>query len=192
MEDNFANWFFFSNHKDAIPVNKNTRRYAVFFSQIQTINDLLAHGMNDAYFERLFKWLESEGGYEAVTYWLLNYPIEKGAISRRAPITSSHSELLKISRSPAEVVLTNHVEDGVAGFRGGYISVLAALNRLKAAGVRNPTQRTVQIVLENMGYVEIGKAVKPYMQEDAVNRAILYGNLSTLKVEDYGYVQGYE
>ena len=48
MEDNPACWAFFSNFKDAIPVSRNGRRYAVFFSPLQTEADLLARGMDES------------------------------------------------------------------------------------------------------------------------------------------------
>src|SRR5690606_27624452 len=42
LEDNYANWAFFSNWKDAVPVSKNGRRYAIFYSPLQTVGDLHA------------------------------------------------------------------------------------------------------------------------------------------------------
>ncbi len=192
MEDNIANWFFFSNHKDAIPLDENGRRFAVFYSQVQTKNDKLLHGMDDAYFDRLWTWLRDEGGHQAIAHWLLNRPIGKGKIPKTAPLTSSYQEALKINRSPIEVVITNCVQDGLPGFRSGFISITAAITRVKAAGIRNPTQRTIEAVLARMGYIELGKAPRTYAQEDVVNRPILYGSISTLDVNNYGREQGYD
>lgn len=190
MEDNFANWFFFSNHKDAIPINKNGRRYAIFYSALQSEQDILTY-MGGNYFERFWNWLREEGGLEALAYYFQNYPIECGQLPPRAPRTTSYNEAIKLSQSPVEVVIQDAVEDGLIGFRGGFVSVQAALNRTRTAGVRNITARTVQKVLESMSYHEIGKTHTSIIQEDPTARSIIYALDSTETVEKYMQKQGY-
>lgn len=192
MEDNVANWFFFSNYKDAIPINKNGRRFPIFYSALQSAEDILAAGMNEEYFKNLWIWLREGGGLSAISHWFLNYPIERGALPVRAPKTSSHAEALSISRSPMESIIVDCVADGITGFRGGYVSTMAVIARAKTAGIRAPTVRTVQTCLENMGYVALGRALRPYMQEDPNNRSEIYGTISTLTAQGYGRAQGYE
>lgn len=191
MEDNVANWFFFSNFKDAIPVNKNGRRYAIFYSSLQTERDILQAGMDKAYFDRFWKWLRKEGGLQALTYYFKHYPIEEGGIPVRAPRTSSYNEAVRISRSPVEVILQDAIEDGVAGFRGGFVSVEAALNKVRNSGVRNATTRTVQTVLENMNYYEIGKTDAPVIQENPSSRSLIYSSDIGADVGGYLIAQGY-
>lgn len=192
MEDNPANWIFFSNYKDAVPINKNDRRYAIFYSKLQNASDLINDGMNDSYFNRLWSWLRNDSGLQAITHWLLNYPIERGAIPLRAPKTSSHNQALMISRSPMEVVINNCIADRIAGFCGGYISTIAVINKSKAAGMRTPSSRVVQNCLETMGFVSIGRSLRPYLQEDVSNRTELYGTVTGIGIEGYGRAQGYE
>lgn len=192
MEDNPANWIFFSNYKDAIPINSNGRRYAIFYSALQSRADIEAAGMDSEYFNKLWSWLRFEGGLQAVSYWLLHYPINRGDLPVRAPETSSYDEARRISRTPAEVIIADAVSDALEGFRGGYVSLIAALRMLRSAGIKNPTNRTVQVVLEHMGYVELGRAPRPFMREDVTSKTVVYGALSTLRVEDFGKVQGYE
>jgi len=191
MEDNPANWLLFSNHKDAIPVNKNGRRYAIHYSAIQSNADRIARGMDDAYFNGLFSWLYN-GGNEIIADWLLNYPIERGAIPMRAPETSSQQEAVRVSRGPIEVAIVNAVEDGLAGFRGGYVSTLATMKRLREVGVRQPAQATVHRILEGMGYFEIGRAPRAYGQESMLERTTVFAIMRELPVEAFGRVQGYE
>lgn len=192
MEDNVANWLMFSNYKDAVPININGRRYVIQFSALQSAADLERAGMNDDYFNRLWRWLRVDGGYAAVAYWLKNYPIERGGLPVRAPKTSSYAEALSIGRSPMEVVIADCITDGLSGFRGGYISTLAVMAKVKAAGIRTPAMRNVQSVIEAMGYVAIGRAPRPFMQEDISARSELYGQRFDLPVEAYGRAQGYE
>lgn len=190
MEDNPANWMFFSNWKDAIPVSQNGRRYAVYYSIIQNKADLLARGMNDDYFIGLFTWLEN-GGSEIIAHWLLNYPIERGDIPRTAPETSSQAEAIRVSRGPVEKAILNAIEDQLPGFRGGYVSTLAVLSRLKSLGGRQPSQSTVERILEGMGYHEAGRAVRAYSQESMAERSLLFTVLPGMPVEAYGPLQGY-
>lgn len=192
MEDNAANWLFFSNFKDAIPINQNGRRYAIFYSAIANEQDLLNRGMNKEYFDTLFEWIHTGGGKQAMAAWFDQYPIEKGAISQRAPKTSTHEEALKRSRSPMEIVIGECIEDGVPGFCGGYVSSLAVIARSKAAGIRAPNTHTVQTCLEGMGYISLGRANKPYFQENANNRANIFACNSDLPLTGFGRAQGYE
>lgn len=192
MEDNPANWLFFSNYPDAIPITKNGRRYAIFYSAIQNARDLALAGMDQEYFVRLWRWLRDQDGYAAITYWFQNYPIERGAISVRAPQTTSYERALRNTRSPMEVVISDCVEDAMPGFRGGYVSTLAVINRCKQNGIRQPSPRSVQTCLEGMGYVEIGRSPRAYAQESVESKSILYSLSPLADPAGFGRAQGYE
>lgn len=191
MEDNVANWFFFSNYRDAIPINKNGRRYAIFFSALQNAHDIMSAGMDKAYFDRFWDWLRNEGGKQMITHYFKNYAIECGEIAVRAPKTSSYDEALRLSRSPLEVIIADSIEDDMPGFRGGFVSAQAALNKAKNAGIRNATIRTVQNVLEQMGYHELGKTRSVVFQEDASARSIIYSTEPYADIVNYEQCQGY-
>jgi hypothetical protein len=191
IEDNFANWCFFSNWKDAIPVSKNSRRFAIFYSVIQSVADLQARGMNEAYFTALYNWLKADGT-AIVANFLFNYPIERGLIPMRAPDTSSTSEAVNLSRGSIEQAIAEAVEDGLPGFRGGFVSTIAVASRIKAVGHRSVAPRTIETILGQMGYKALGRAPRPYFQEDAQSRPYLYHTDGSGRVEDYGRVQGWE
>lgn len=192
MEDNAANWLLFSNYKDAVPISMNGRRYAIFYSALQSSADILAAGMDKDYFNDLWRWLRDEGGIQAITHWLLHYPIERGALPVRAPETSSQAEAIAITRSPLECVIADCMNDGVPGFRGGFVSTAAVIGKAKASGIRQPNARSVHGCLESMGLVHLGRGARAFLQEDVNNRSEIFGTLSTLRVEDYGRAQGYE
>lgn len=193
MEDNPACWGFFTNYKDAVPVSKNGRRYAIFFSPIQSEADLLARGMNDDYMKALFTWLHGDGS-AIVAKWLHNYPIERGAIPMRAPKTTSWDEAVAIGRTPIERVIVDAVSDGLSGFRNGWISSLAVTKRCRDLGAvkGNIQPQTIAAIVEGMGYVEIGRADRPWFQEDKDQRAVLFARSSGADVRTYGTAQGYE
>lgn len=193
MEDNPACWGFFTNYKDAVPVSKNGRRYAIFFSPIQSEADLLARGMNDDYMKALFTWLHGDG-CAIVAKWLHSYPIERGAIPMRAPKTTSWDEAVAIGRTPIERVIVDAVSDGLSGFRNGWISSLAVTKRCRDLGAvkGNIQPQTIAAIVEGMGYVEIGRADRPWFQEDKDQRAVLFARSSGADVRTYGMAQGYE
>lgn len=190
-EDNYSNWAFFSNFKDAIPVNRNGRRFAIFYSAIQSVDDLLARGMDEAYFNAFYAWLDG-GGKEIVAHWLLNYPIEKGGIPMRAPLTSSSSAAVRYSRGPIEQMILDAVEDQLPGFRGGWVSATAVAQRLKATGHKSVSVKTVGAILEALQFHEVGRSTRPYFAEDANNRSQLFNVDRAANVADFGRWQGYE
>lgn len=193
LEDNYANWMAFSNYKDAVPINKNGRRYAIFYSPLQTEADLIARGMGEEYFNALYHWL-NDGGAAIVTNYFMNYPIERGAIPMRAPKTTSWNEALRVSRTPVERVIIEAIEEGLPGFRGGWISTVAALNRVKALGATRShvSANAVAAIAESLGYVDSGKAPRPYFAEDVGQRTVLYHHGGVGDVALFGPTQGYE
>ena len=192
LEDNPANWLFFSNYKDAIPISQNSRRYAIFYSALQSVEDIMRCFNPDIYFPALFDWLRNQGGHEFINQWFLDYPIERGGVPSRAPVTSSQPEVIRVSRGPIEVAIENAVSDHAAGFRGGYVSVLAVIARLRQIGVRAPTQSTVCRILEQLGYHELGRATRQYGQESMTDRTTVYAIMKELPIEAFGRIQGYE
>ncbi len=191
MKDNVANWIFFSNYKDAIPLNKNGRRYSVFYSPIQTKHQKEMLGWDKKYFGSLYRWMKDEGGLQALTHWFLNYPIEKGDIPHEAPESSSHFEALRVSRSPMEIVIEESIADQLQGFRGGYVSSIALTKRMVATGIKAPSSHSIRTLLESLGYWELGRAEKPYMQESILDRTIVYVCNGTATLEGFAVAQGY-
>ena len=195
MEDNPGNWLMFSNFKGAVPISKNGRRYCISFSALQSLQDILAAGMDDAYFNKLWYWLKKGGGFQAVTHWLLHYPvgcIDDGGLPVRAPHTSSYEEALRISRSPMQIIIEEAIEDGLPGFIGGYISSAAVLNRVAAIGVKTPGTSSIKTLLETMGYHELGRGKKCYLTESLTNRSVIFANRPELSLDGYARAQGYE
>ena len=193
MEDNCAKWMFFSNWKDAVPVSRNGRRYAIFYSPIQTFDDLLSRGMDDDYFKALYKWLRGDG-QKHVAYYLSTRPVSRDSIPMRAPITTSWDEAVNISRSPIERALTEAIETNAPGFAAGWVSEIAALKHMRDRQVvrGNLPPHAIRAVLEGMGYREAGRQIRPYFQEDVAVCGLLYSLHSGADVARYGIDQGYE
>lgn len=187
MTDNRANWAFCTNFRDAIIKSRNDRRYAMFFTAQQHVDDLARDGMTGDYFPRLYDWLRN-GGYAAVAWWLKHYPIRddlnpaKGC--HRAPETSSTSAAIKVSTGNVERDIQEACEDGTYGFRGGWISTWA-LTKLARDNNLRISRHKLRDIIETMGYVEWGRALRPLDREEG-KRPVLYrlsGHQGTF--EDY-------
>lgn len=189
MEDNCANWIFFSNFRDAIPINQNSRRYCIFFSPLQHMKDLINAGMDDIYFNRLKNWTDNEGGLQAITYWLLNYPIERGKLPVRAPKTSSYDEALLLSRSPAERTLDEKIDAQEYGFKNGYISYPMYLKALDNSKNKKPADYNIKNILTMKGYFELGNFTHILTNEDFVKPPLIFANDPSLSINDYERMQ---
>lgn len=150
--DNFANWLFCSNHRDAIYKSKNDRRYAVIYTAQQTQADLERAGMNETYFNNLFAWLDNHDGRAIAMHYLLNYPISVNVFGR-APRTGATDEIIKESYSNFEQAILDEIELENIGFRGNFIDTRAALAALRRQNSMINT-RTLNKVLEAINYIK--------------------------------------
>lgn len=191
LEDNYANWLFFTNYKDAVPISKNGRRYSIFYSPLQTVDDLHRAGMNDEYFDALYGWLEC-GGAAIVAHWLKNHPVERIGFPKRAPITSSWDEAIQVSRTPAERAIMEAIANGVQGFRGGWVSVQTAARHVRDEGITRGllAPHIIGGILESLGYVASGKAPRAWFPETSPSDLFHFGGVGD--VNRYGRDQGWE
>lgn len=189
--DNPGNWLFFSNHKDAIPINDNSRRFAVFYSAIQSVADLESRGMNDDYFRWLFGWLDADGargGLKIVADYLLNYQIERGALSMRAPRTSSHAEAVTVGLGPIASAIMDAIEAEQPGFRGGWINRDMVRDLLKRDYT---TQAITKAITDDLGGKFIGRHTTPVFHERGYKpRLFRLGEWRSLQhyMADQGYL----
>ena len=190
--DNRANFVMCSNFKDAIPVDEGSRRYAILYTAQQSVADLLAYGMDEVYFARLYDWLNG-GGYAHVTQWLMTHDVpvlwDPARGARRAPRTTSTNEALALSRGALETLILECVEDDVVGFRGGWISSIMLRRRMIDEGMGRIGHVAVARALESLGYQSVGRyAGRALIQEDG-KRPRLWARDGA--AHDYADAQGY-
>lgn len=153
-----CNFIFNSNHKDAIRLTRNDRRYAVFYSAQQDYQDLKRDGMDGEYFPNLYRWLKQQDGYAIVADYLENYPIpatlNPAADCHRAPETSSTNEAVEASLGGVEQEILEAVAQGKPGFCGGWISSTAIEHLLNDMRMqRSIPQNKRKQMLNDLGYV---------------------------------------
>lgn len=133
--DNRANGFLFTNHKNGVPITADQRRYSIFYTPQQSVEDLARYGMGVAYFADLLDWLKGDGAYKSggagygcavVTGYLQAYALEAefdpARLANRAPKTTSTEEAITESYGNAEQEIIEAIEEGRVGFSGGWVS----------------------------------------------------------------------
>lgn len=151
-----CNFILNSNHKDAIRKHRGDRRFSVFYSAQQSVDDIHNSGMGGDYFPRLYQWLRG-GGYAIVTNLLqtIEIPDEYNPAvgCHRAPETSSTGEALSASMGVVEQEIQAAAEEGRQGFAGGWVSSIALDGLLR--DVRRHIARNKRTeVLRSLGYVK--------------------------------------
>jgi len=150
-----CNFFLNSNHKDAIRLCRNDRRFAAFFTPQQSYAEILRDGMDSGYFRGLYGWLES-GGYAIVAHFLNTYSIPpefNPALGGRAPLTSSSEEAVTASMGRLEQEIMNSIQEEKTGFRGGWISSHYLDMLIKDIGMDKVISRNKRRgVLQELGY----------------------------------------
>lgn len=190
--DYCANWFFTTNHRDAIIKERNDRRFAVFFTAQQSREDMVRDGMlSDGYFPRLWDWLRADG-FARLRGYLLDYRVpaalDPAGDCTMAPVTSSTEIAIEESYGAAEQHIFEAIASDKPGFRGGWISTWAASQLLQNHGIKRAPRKLGQM-LQEMGYERRDRASKP-LPFESNERPVLYA-LPGVQIE-YAVAQGYE
>lgn len=195
MVDNLTNWMFLTNYKDAVFKSRSDRRYAIFFTAQQSVDDIVRDGMGGDYFPNLWSWARN-GGFAAVAGFLQRYQrdpaFDPAGRCHRAPETSSTHEAIVESRGVVEQILVDAIEQGVPGLKDGWISSVRAAEILeKSRKILGP--RALSRALENLGFVKWGRSPINLMQEGG-RRPYIYclAGLKGAGWDDFLRAQGYE
>lgn len=119
-----ANFMLNMNGKAGLKKSRNDRRLFICYTQQQEHEDLVKFGMTGAYFQRLFGWLNKDG-FAIVAELLHTVPLPEefvNSLMSRAPISSSHDEVIAQGMGYIEQEVSDAVEMEAVGFRGGWIS----------------------------------------------------------------------
>lgn len=200
MATNLTNWLFLTNHKDAVVKTKNDRRYCVFYTAQQTVEDVVAAGMGGRYWPDMWNWARN-GGFDAVAKWLKSVPLmeefDPAGICHRAPVTSSTAEAIEETRGYIEQAIIELIDEDLAGFKGGWISSTKLREHLKERGVRGSNRAKAQAVAA-LGYVFLDNADRGragHVIEEGGTRPSLYVRPEMigqgLGLNHYRLAQGY-
>jgi hypothetical protein len=157
MKDVCFNIFLISNYKNAVKIEKGSRRYAPFYCAQQDVERRNADGLTEDYFVEFNKWLDAEGF--AICYdYLMSYDIaaeyDPAGACVVAPATSSTEEAITASLGGIEQELMTAIEKKENGFKGGWIRdvevdhLLARIGKDKAV----PRNQRKALILA-LGYI---------------------------------------
>lgn len=150
---NTSNWFFTTNHIDAMFAARGERRYAHYISRMQSPYDLEQAGLTERFFRQWVEWFDGHGK-EACRHYLLTRPSN---VARRAPLTTSTQEALSEGLSDIAATINDAIERCDLGFKGGWISAHAVKEAYERKGDRPPGPRAVSKAVEELGFVKVDK-----------------------------------
>lgn len=207
MRDNFANFIMNSNHKDAVRKERGDRRFCIFYTAQQDLDDLKRDGLTDTYFKELYDWLRGRGAYEGyganhgfqiVAEYLNSYPIpdqlNPATHLTRAPVTTSTAEALGEGLGILEQLIVEAIEQAQPGFAGGWVSSVMIQRLFQEHGVgryEDAKPRKLKGLMESLGYVWHPSLVNGQTTQAAmpdgkrpklfIQRGSILGNLQTPK-----------
>ena len=162
---NFQTYLLLTNHKDALPVNENDRRYAPIFSRVQSeqqlFDELGGRQGADDYFTKLFD--ESQRRADALSWFLRNWKIsDEFSAKGRAPHTSAREEMIALGVSPDRSLIEDAIEQMKCAVINDTVLDVTWLNKLcEGEGIVLPKTRAVSAILLEMGYKQIeGRRMK--------------------------------
>lgn len=170
-----CNFMLNSNHRRAVQKTRNDRRLAIFYTAQQSVEDVERAGMDGEYFGRLYDWLKGNGGYgyACVAEYLATYAIDPefdpAGRCQRAPATSTSAEAQAATVGGVESEVLEAIDQGVQGFRGGWVSSMALDQLLARTRMEGRLPRNMRReMLESLGYVH-----HPALPHGRVNNDVL-------------------
>lgn len=194
MTENFANFFFCTNHRNAIQKTAEDRRYAIFYTPQQKDGDLERDGLTGEFFYEYHEWLRG-GGYEMIAHYLLNYPIKDefnpATKLNRAPQTTSTKEAMRVTLGGAEQEIQSAVERSVEGFRGGFISMQHARGVIREISRRSITNNRLEEMMSTLGYERWGYTEGAYFVpgNSSAEKLLLYVQKGNISLTEDNYRQ---
>jgi hypothetical protein len=164
---NTTNYICFTNYKDAIPIDSDSRRWWVIFVEIDTLDDVIHKTGDDhrTYFAKIFDAIRQYP--DQILKWLLEYPISKEFLAlKQAPATEFKDMMVSTESA------SHHFKDEVRELieRGGEFfnkEVVSSSDLFEALRrecfdddqeLPKPTQRNQ--ILKALGYMQLPNLIK--------------------------------
>jgi hypothetical protein len=159
---NTTSYMFFTNFKDAMPLDDNSRRYLVLFSQWQRKEDLKAfRDENPTYYKHLYNAIVESPG--ALRQWLLDHEQDESFDAEgNAPETQALKVMVRKSKVEFIQVLDDIIsEDKTLEASRHLVDVTGLVDIMVAQGVEWPGPKALGSMLERDGYEALGKIRLP-------------------------------
>jgi hypothetical protein len=159
---NTTSYLMFSNFKDALPLDDNTRRYLVLFSRWQRKDDIQAFKrQNPLYYTRLYKAIVESPG--AIRQWLLDHEVSDDFNPEGDAPETGHLQVMVRKSKPEFIQVLDDIiaEDATVEASRHLVDVTALSDVMVALGVEWPGPKGLSTMLERDGYELLGKVRLP-------------------------------
>jgi len=167
---NFTSYLMLTNHKDALPLGDNDRRYCVIFSKIQTEEQLYevfgGEEGTERYFDTLFG--KSRKHSDELARFFTDYVLpESFKPFGRAPVTVAKEEMKELAISGPRQVLEDLLDKHRCGcITKDFIDVSYLNDLCEGLGDEVPKRKGLSSILLEMGYRQMkGRYFRTYKPE---------------------------
>jgi hypothetical protein len=154
---NTTNYLIFSNYKDALPIDDNSRRYLVLFSKWQSRRAIMAFKKaHPAYYTRLYATFEESPG--ALRHWLLNHQQQPEFDPKGdAPDTAAKSFMAYLAKPDCIQAMELAITNGDSHLVGPDIVTSNGLHEIAMSrSIEFPTGKKLTSMLNRDGYESLG------------------------------------
>lgn len=148
MVDNPANFFCTTNHRDAMILTRDTRRYWVWFSDVQP--------KKKAYYNKLFSW--TKDNLASIARWAEDYSLNDFDPDAPPPKTESFFEMAEASERPLKSYLFEQLDANEWPLKSDIIVVSDLIHSLRGVpGLGKISTVHVSNTLRELGGVMLGQ-----------------------------------
>lgn len=155
---NTTSYLLFTNYKDALPLDDNSRRYLILFSQWQTKERIDAFmDEHPDYYERLYNSIDESA--PALRQWLLEHEQDGGFNPRgNAPVTAARKFMVKQAQPEFIQQLNELIEENrVAEVSRALLDVTSLSDQMVARGLDFPAPKAMTAMLQRAGWEQLGR-----------------------------------
>jgi len=146
---NTQNYACFTNHKDAIVVDKEDRRYGVFRTKAITRQDVELM-FDKEYWDRLYEAINNYAG--DIRSWLLSIDLSEFNRVAAPPMTTAKIQMIKETRNEDEANLDEVLSQTAYGVTKNVVVTTFVNDALRACGFRTLSSQKINSVLAALGF----------------------------------------
>lgn len=155
---NTTSYLLFTNYKDALPIDEDSRRYLILFSRWQTkelLDDFKIE--NSDYYELLYRTFEESA--PALRQWLLSHEQSDDFNPRGdAPVTKARAHMVRQAQPEFIQNLNDLIDDRVAPEIGSVLLDVTTLSDyMVGAGMDFPAPKAMTTMLQRYGWEQLGR-----------------------------------
>lgn len=168
---NFTNYLAFTNHKDAVPVDRGERRYCILFSKVESEDQMrkeLVERLNDlgirpsdgdkperAYFDMLFADLQDNPGV-LLRFFKDHKYSEHFSPRGAAPMTEAKKLMMELTKPAHQSDMEEHIDEYRCEVINEHIVDLYVLKERCTTIETSVARRQQSAALTALGYVHLG------------------------------------